>query len=113
MKQDILIMTTNPKYNHYKELHPDWSEEQIIAAVSIEMNAENVISREGKDVNPDDPDLIREILVGARDWLEEVLPNIFAKVSHFFESLLSTIGDWVAKGLTYVVDAIAYLLGRK
>lgn len=105
-------MKNHPKYQYYKTLHPEWSEEQIAAAVSIDMSAENVISREGKDASPNDPDLIKNILEGARNWLQEVLPSIFAKVSHFFESLISTIGDWVARGLTYVLDAISKLLNK-
>ena len=103
----------NQKFNECKIKHPDWTDEQIWTSISLELETDAVIENKGEDVDPDDPDIIKEIIIGARNWLEEVLPNIFAKVSHFFESLLSTIGDWVTKGLTYVVDAIAYLLGRK
>ena len=38
---------------------------------------------------------------------------VFAKVAKFFDTLLTTIGEWVQKGLSYVVEAIAYLLNRK
>lgn len=27
------------KYEYYKKLHPEWSHEQIVAAVSVEMSA--------------------------------------------------------------------------
>lgn len=103
----------NPKYDYYKAKHPEWSDEQIWTAVSLDMESDNVIDEKGSDVDPNDPDLIKEVLDGARKWLSEVLPDIFAKVAKFFDILLTTIGDWVQKGLSYVVEAIAYLLNRK
>ena len=98
----------NPKYDYYKAKHPEWSDEQIWTAVSLDMESDKVI-----DVDPNDPDMIKEVLDGARRWLSEVLPDVFAKVAKFFDTLLTTIGEWVQKGLSYVVEAIAYLLNRK
>ena len=103
----------NQKFNELKKKHPDWSDEQIWTALRLDMETDAVIEEKGKDVDPNDPDVIKEILDGARNWLEEVLPEIFAKVKVFFDNLLSTIGDWVSKGLTFVVDAIARLLNKK
>lgn len=102
----------NPKFNEIKAKHPDWSDEQIWTALSLNMEADNVIENAGDDIDPNDPDIIKEIIVGAQNWLKEVLPNIFAKVALFFERMISTIGEWVQKGLSYVVDAIARLLGK-
>ncbi|MDE5629389.1 MAG: hypothetical protein K2I69_07495 [Muribaculaceae bacterium] len=102
----------NPKFNEIKAKHPDWSDEQIWTALSLNMEADNVIENAGDDIDPNDPDIIKEIIIGAQNWLREVLPNIFAKVAQFFERMISTIGEWVQKGLSYVVDAIARLLGK-
>lgn len=102
----------NPKFNEIKAKHPDWSDEQIWTALSLNMEADNVIENAGDDIDPNDPDIIKEIIVGAQNWLKEVLPNIFAKVAQFFERMISTIGEWVQKGLSYVVDAISRLLGK-
>lgn len=102
----------NPKFNEIKAKHPDWSDEQIWTALSLNLEADNVIENAGDDIDPNDPDIIKEIIVGAQNWLKEVLPNIFAKVAQFFERMISTIGEWVQKGLSYVVDAIARLLGK-
>lgn len=103
----------NPKYDYYKAKHPEWSDEQIWTAISLDMESDKVIDEKGADVDPNDPDMIKEVLDGARKWLSEVLPDIFAKVAKFFDTLLATIGEWVQKGLSYVVEAIAYLLNRK
>lgn len=105
-------MKNHPKYKFYKELHPEWSEDQIETAVSIDMSAENEVNRRGKDINPDDPDLIRDILEGARRWLEEVLPQVFERVRGFFDNIISTLTTWVQNGLKYVVDLIGKILGK-
>ena len=101
----------NEKYNEIKAKHPDWSDEQIWTAISLDMEADNVIENKGADVDPNDPDIIKEIILGARQWLSEVLPQIFEKVAKFFDKLITTIGTWVQKGLTYVIDLIDTLFG--
>ena len=98
----------NERYDYYKKLHPEWSDEQIWIAISLSMEADKTVD-EGKDVSPNDPDVMKGILEGARNWLREVLPNIFAKVSDFFDKLIATVGDWIQKGLSYALDAIEYL----
>ena len=103
----------NTKFNEYKTKHPDWSDEQIWTAISFDMEADKVIENAGEDINPNDPDIIKQIIVGAQNWLRDVLPNIFAKVAKFFERMISTLGEWVQKGLSFVVDAIARLLGKE
>lgn len=103
----------NPKFEAIKAQHPDWSDEQIWTALSIDMEADRVINEAGADVDPEDPDIIKRIIVGAQNWLRDVLPEVFAKVAEFFSRLILTIGDWVQKGLTFVVDAIGRLLGKK
>lgn len=105
-------MNNNERYNHYKTLHPEWSDDQIWAAISVEMEAENVLDKKGPYMQANDPDVIKEILDGAKKWLQEVLPNVFAKVATFFDRLISTVGEWVQKGLSFVVESIAKLLGR-
>lgn len=102
----------NPKFNEIKAKHPDWSDDQIWTALSLDMESDNVIENAGGDIDPNDPDIIKQIIVGAQNWLREVLPTVFAKVAQFFDRMITTIGDWVQKGLSFVVDAIARLLGK-
>ena len=42
---------SNPKYDEYKAKHPDWSDEQIWTAISLDMEADVVIENKGKDVD--------------------------------------------------------------
>lgn len=97
------------KYRYFKDLHPDWSHEQIMAAVSISMSAGNEISKAGPDISPNEPELVRSILQNARDWLKDVLPDVFKKVSEFFDILINNVGSLIGKGLTYIIDSLDYL----
>lgn len=104
-------MKNSKFYKKYKELHPDWSDDQIAMAVSIAMEADNAVDV-NKDVDPNDPEVIKGIIEGARRWLQEVLPEVFAKVAAFFDDIIIRLGEWVAKGLSYVFDAIDYLYDK-
>lgn len=105
-------MENHPKYKFYKQMHPEWSDDQIKTAISIDLSADNEITRAGANVDPNDPNLIRNIIEGARAWLAEVLPQVFERVKNFFDKIISTLASWVQKGLQYVVDLIGTILGR-
>lgn len=96
----------NPKYDLTKANHPEWSDEQVWTAISLDMETDRVIEIKGSDVTPDDPTIIKEIINGAKKWLSDVLPQVFERVKSFFDNLINTIGAWVKKGLEYVVDLI-------
>lgn len=96
----------NPIYNRIKSDHPDWSEEQLLSAVSLSMQSEAVIEKAGADVDINSPDIIEQIIRGAEAWLEEVLPLVFEKVEQLFRNLLNHIGDWIRKGFDYVMRLI-------
>ncbi len=93
------------KFDIIKEKHPNWSDEQIWSAVSLDMEADRVIEEKG-EINPDDPDIIEEIIRGAMEWLDDALPMIMEKVRDLFNALLQNIGNWLRKGMEYVMDFI-------
>lgn len=96
----------NQTYNKIKAKHPDWSEEQIWTAVSLDMESDRIIDNGGDDIDPNDENLIKQILIGAERWLEEVLPAIYKKVEDFFRRVISTIGDWIKRGIQYLKELI-------
>ena len=93
-------MESNERYNYYKRLHPDWSEEQIWTAVSIDMQTANTIKRGGEDVDVNDEQVIHYILKSAQQWLEEVLPAIYRKVADFFRRAF----EWIKEGIHNILD---------
>lgn len=94
-------------YEKYKQKHPDWSDEQIWTAISFDMQTDKVIEDAGADIDHNDPDIMEAIIRGAMEWLDEVLPIIFEKVKKFFANLLSNIGDWVKRGIEYIMNLIS------
>lgn len=69
------------------------------------MEADRVIEEKG-EISPDDPDIIEEIIRGAMEWLDDALPMIMEKVRDLFNALLQNIGNWLRKGMEYVMDFI-------
>lgn len=95
------------QYEKYKKKHPDWTDEQIWTAISVDMQADKVIEEAGSDIDQNDPDIMEAIIRGAMEWLDEALPIIFEKVKQFFSNLLSNIGSWVRKGIEYIMELIS------
>lgn len=100
-------MEQNPTFLRIKEKHPEWSNEQIWTAVSLDMQADVVINEKGDDISINDPDIIEGIIRGAMEWLDEVLPVVFEKVRVLFSNLLQNLGNWIRKGLDYVMEYIS------
>ncbi|MDE5629390.1 MAG: hypothetical protein K2I69_07500 [Muribaculaceae bacterium] len=95
------------QYEKYRQKHPDWTDEQIWTAISVDMQADKVIEEAGSDIDQNDPDIMEAIIRGAMEWLDAVLPIIFEKVKQFFGNLLSNIGSWVSKGIEYIMELIS------
>lgn len=100
-------MENNERYKFYKENYPDWSEEQIWTAISLDLKSKDVVVKNGTDVDLNSPDIIEQIIRGAEQWLEVVLPQIFEKVKVYFEKLLDQLADIIQKK---VGDIIQYLI---
>ena len=100
-------MEQNLIYQKIKAKHPEWSNEQIWTAVSLDMQADAVINEKGDDISRNDPDIIEGIIKGAMEWLDEVLPAIFEKVINLFSNLLQNLSGCIRKGLDYVMEYIS------
>ena len=98
---------TESYIQEFKAKHPEWSDEQIWTAVSLDMQTDVVINEKGDDISIDDPDIIEGIIRGAMEWLDEALPVIFEKVRNFFTNLLQNLSGWIRKGLDYVMEYIS------
>lgn len=102
----------NPKFDEIRRKHPDWSDEQVWAAVSISMEADNTVEKAGKDIDPNNPEILRSIIKGAQEWLKAVLPQIFEKLKALFNQLLARLGEWIQKGFEYIMVYIGEYFKR-
>lgn len=78
-------------YNKFKKLHPEWSDEQIWTAISLDHQADIVIEKAGADIDAKDPIIFTWILEGAREWLRQFLPVVFEKVKSLFSAVLTQL----------------------
>lgn len=93
----------NEKYNAMKAKHPEWSDEQIWTAISLDMQANATIEKKGgNNINPNDPDIFTTIVKAAEEWIKVALPIIFERVKPFFKKLLDNLAVWIQKGWDYV-----------
>lgn len=105
-------MESNERYNYYKRLHPEWSDEQIWTAVSIDMQTAQTVKNGGEDLNINDPQLIADVLRKAGIWLKEVLPHVFEKIGKLIDKAIASVVSWAKKGVQYVIEIIGDLLNE-
>lgn len=103
---------SNAQFERIKAKHPDWSDEQIWTAVSIDMESGRVFGEGGGNVDPNDPNIFKSIVEGAKQWMHEVLPVIFEKVKNFFDSLLKQVKDWITQKLPEIMNRIMGFIGK-
>lgn len=96
----------NKRYNYYKRIHPDWSEEQIWLAISIDMQTKTTVLEGGDDIDINNPETIRSILRKAGEWVKEVLPHVFEKIGKFIDTAIASVVTWAKKGLAYLHELI-------
>ena len=104
-------MSKEELFRDLKAKHPDWSDEQIWTQVSIMLSGAETVSAGGSNVNPTE-EIIRIVLEKAKEWLFEVLPDIFMKVADFFTELIDSLPDWAKNGLSYAFRLIARYFGN-
>ena len=105
-------MKKNERFDRIKAQHPEWSDEQVWMAVSIELEAEATVDK-NKNVDPNDPDIWGEIIGKAKDWLEAVLPIVYEKVRELFAVLLANLKKWIEKGITNITEWLLEVFGRR
>ena len=97
------------EYNHIKMMHPNWSHNQIMTKLAINGTIDNMVE-DGKDVNPDDPNILAQILQGAKDFLKNAGIYI-ADVFQSIDNALTYLGELIKDGIDYVGGKIDKLLG--
>ena len=104
-------MTKEELYEQVKRTNPTWTDEQIWSQVSVMISSEEAISSEGPNCVMSQ-DLLRIILEKAKDWLFNVLPEIFEKVYTYIDNLISNLPDWAKDGLKYIFKFIGQYLNQ-
>lgn len=102
-------MNKNERFDRIKAKHPDWSDDQVWMAVSLDLQQDATIEQ-NKDVDPNDPNIWKTIVTKAKDWLQEVLPVVFEKVKEIFAALLNRLKEWIAENVPVIFEKITELI---
>lgn len=104
LQYDRLSFEDQLEYDHLKAKHPNWSHNQILMKLSIDPTIGKMIE-EGRDVNPEDPRILKEILEGAKSFLIGV--GIFIEsIFEFIDDALCALGELIYDGISYVGDKL-------
>ncbi len=103
-------MNNNERFDRIKAKHPDWSDDQVWMAVSLDLQQDATIEQ-NEDVDPNDPDIWKTIVTKAKEWLKEVLPVVFEKVKEFFNTLLKRLKEWIDENVPVIFEKIKELIG--
>ena len=93
------------EYDHIRRMHPNWSHKQIMTKLALDIQTIVVVDR-GHEKPEDDPDLLREILQGAKSFLIGV-GCIVWDVFEAIDDAIDTLTDLIASGISYIGNRLS------
>ena len=93
------------EYDHIKRRRPNWSHNQIMAKLALDEQTINVVSK-GHENPEDDPEILREILQGAKSFLIGVGCFIW-DVFDAIDEAIDTLTGLIARGISYIGDKLS------
>lgn len=93
------------EYDHIKRMHPNWSHKQIMTKLALDIKTIEVVDR-GHENPGDAPDILREILQGAKSFLIGVGCFVW-DVFEAIDEAIDTLTDLIARGISYIGDKLS------
>lgn len=78
------------EYLHQQKKHPNWDHQKLMTKVGFTEKVDQMIDERG-DVDPNDKDIMKEIIEGVSGWLQRTLPRIWNGVKNLFSRILDGI----------------------
>lgn len=100
-----LSLDQKGEYDYQKGKHPDWDHSKLMVKVGFNDKVDSMLEQ-GRDVDPDDKDVMQSLVEGVGDWLERTLPRIWEGVKNLFSSILEGIISGVIEFFGDVLAAI-------
>lgn len=91
------------EYDGYKSIHPTWTHKQIMFKIAMDKKIGDLPPN--VDPDPDDPEILAEILKGAKLFLIGVGIIIY-EVFDAIDDMLDTLGDLISRGVRYIGDRL-------
>lgn len=106
IQYNALSSSEREDYDYLRRKHPNWSHKQIMNKLAIEIQVIKVLDKGNTDVDFEDPEILIQILKGAKEFLTRV--GCF--ISDFFEAVddaIDTLTDLILGGISWVGDALS------
>lgn len=78
------------EYLHQQKKHPNWDHQKLMTRVGFTEKVDQMMDQRG-DVDPNDKDIMKEIIEGVSGWLQRTLPRIWNGVKNLFSRILDGI----------------------
>ena len=92
-------------YDFYKRQHPNWSHNQLIARAGMDAKLEEVIDQGGQDTDLNNPEIIEQVLIGAKRFLTNA--GIYIKeVLDLLNATINNIQNLIMSGVKYIGDKL-------
>lgn len=94
------------EYDLNRELHPNWSHNQIMLKLAVDDSIGDVLNKGNTDINPNNPVFLRALLNGAKEFLSSV-GCVALEILTFLDDAIDSLTDLIAKGISWVGDALS------
>ena len=87
-------------YDRLQRRHPNWSHEEIMARLAIQVKLEQIPIKPTGPID-EDPEILKEILQGAKSFLITVgcfLWDVFEVI----DDAINTLSSLISRGITYI-----------
>jgi len=87
-------------YDNIKSEHPEWGHKQIMFKVAMIKKTDDMLNG-NRDPDPEDPEILAEILKGAKSFLIGLGIFIY-EVFEVIDDMLDALGDLICRGVRYI-----------
>lgn len=96
-------------YDYNKRKHPNWSHQQLISKIGFESQLDTMVDS-GKDVDPKDPSVLKQILEGTKRFLKRYGIDV-GKIMDMIDGAIKSLSRIIDYGLDFLGDLVDGAIG--
>lgn len=103
---DKLNYEQKEEYRYQQRKHPNWDHKKLMVKVGFSDKVDEIVDKNGGDVDPNDRDVMEELVKGVGNWLKRTLPRIWNGVKELFSNILTSIVNGVINFFDEILSQI-------
>lgn len=96
-------------YLFYHQGHPEWSHENILKRMALDIVMTDVFVKGKKPIDINDPVFLKEMLEKSDGWLNRNFPTSYEKIRPYYRAAIVKIDGYIQKGIKFIQDAIEFI----